>query len=511
MTEEWSSRFMRQYETDVKEAEELTNIPQGMDREDIRERQDAVRKLQQKYKSNKYAEAEFEIILERLKSKEGRAKKRSWRETAVQLVRGRANSTAIYPDRIYDHPVVERTEERTLHDIVIEVIDPGKEGTTRESREKDIGNMLMLEDKAQNKEQKREPFSTLPYFGRNNLMDVALQAYKEAGVIGEEKNLVIATLCIANGLHLCMEGPSGSGKSKVIGAVMELVQEEDIYRLELASETAVMNDVETINRRKILYIPELQKAYQGAGGKVPMIAEIIKGMTEGRDVTRRVTIKQGSVASYTINPDHTIVTTLAFENIFKYDEETARRLKCTEADTSEEHKMMVRAAKAEEAFMRGREQRDEKRREMLSAYMHDLIHHHGEIAVIDPFSAYMQQYIPLTQRSASFQAHYNDLVAAAARFNQNRRYEIEGEGKTIKTVFTTLQDQQLIFDIYYAQMLTAMERLDKKDDDTNKIREIRERLEREKGVDWTACLADGRRRMQEVYPQHADRWEAQMR
>ncbi|MEK6920428.1 MAG: hypothetical protein AABX82_00985, partial [Nanoarchaeota archaeon] len=116
-----------------------------------------------------------------------------------------------------------------------------------------------------------------------------------------------------------------------------------------------------------------------------------------------------------------------------------------------------------------------------------------------------------TQRSASFQTHYNDLVAASARFNQNARYESEGQGKTIKTVFTTLQDQQLIFDIYYPQMLTAMERLDRKDEDQSKIREMRERLEREKGVDWTACFADAKQRMQDVYPQHVQRWEEQMR
>jgi hypothetical protein len=284
---------------------------------------------------------------------------------------------------------------------------------------------------------------------------------------------------------------------------------EAVYRLELCTESVLMNNTDAINACSILYVPELQKPYKGSGAKTPMIAEIIKTLTEGRDATRKVTVKPGEVVEYTIHAGIAVMYTLADENAFKKDDETARRFIRLQTDTSEEHKSAVRDAKAQAAFHKQEQAVDAHVEAELRSYMEYLVHHHGNFEVRDPFAAAISEYIPLTQRSASYQSHYNNLVAAAARFNHNRRHtiaEIKDE-REVTTVFTALEDHQLVFSLYHEQMLSAMEQIDRSEEDQQKITAVRKRVEHEGGVQWDACYTYAKALMTQYFPEQVQRWE----
>jgi len=138
-----------------------------------------------------------------------------------------------------------------------------------------------------------------------------------------------------------------------------------------------------------------------------------------------------------------------------------------------------------------------------------MVHHHDEFRVRDPFAPAIADYIPLTQRSPSFQTHYNNLVAASAIFNHNRRLVVNegGSGENLNTVFTSLEDHRLVFSLYHAQMLAAMEQIDQRPEDVQKIAAVRERLEKEGGVNWDVCYGHAKQLMQDRFPSHLETWE----
>ncbi len=345
-------------------------------------------------------------------------------------------------------------------------------------------------------------------FGDSKILDILLNYATAKGVIGEQNNLVLGALCLANGLHFGIEGPSGSGKTYVANTLIGLLDEGDVYALELATEAVLMNDVDRINETSVLYIPELQKPYKHSGRGTPMIAEIVKTLTEGRDAVRKVREKVGVVGEYTISAGIAVVYTLADENAFKKDQETARRFLRLQTDTSEEHKEAIRQAKGQAAFDSGEDVVVANEQE-LRQYMAYMVHHHDEFRVRDPFAPAIADYIPLTQRSPSFQTHYNNLVAASAIFNHNRRLVVNegGSGENLNTVFTSLEDHRLVFSLYHAQMLAAMEQIDQRPEDVQKIAAVRERLEKEGGVNWDVCYGHAKQLMQDRFPSHLETWE----
>ena len=485
----WHTPILRQWDTDVRTAESLAQLPEEYTRADVDKRVRQIEDLQQHYSHNRLAVQEFAPFLETLRER---------KKHAPSYIKSPAPAAPILPSASVSPPLPSIPPVESF-DVLPSVVSH-QEGhlTVYET------NPAFLHETPSASLEVRV---TEQHFGTINMMDKVFAYFASEGVIGEQKNIMLATICLASGLHIGIEGPSGSGKSKIANTLIDLVSEQDVYRLELATDTVLMNDVNAINQRKVLYIPELQKAYRRTSGTTPMIAEIVKTLTEGRDAVRKVTLRPGDVASYTINAGITVVYTIADENPFKKDIETARRFIRLETDTSEEHKGAIRQAKADEAFSKKQYIRDEVLHVELREFMSYLLQYRTDIEVADPFAEYMTQYIPLTQRFASFQAHYNDLVAAAARFNHNRRIATHVQ-ENIKTIFVTLEDHKLIYDCYYTQMLGAMELIDTAKQDVQKIQEMREHVQKQ-GINWEACFAAAQSKMQNAYSSLAQQWEEQ--
>jgi len=504
---------MNRLDRSLEEARDLTTFEGQFYREDVRERLTEVRKIQRQYRDarNNIAAKEFDQYVDQLEELAKRTPRNPENnpvniamgvaqglQSTIRNIRERTNTTEEIP---------EAEDEECIDDIVDEepqevkhlVVHQGGADTT--ARKTDA--TVPINDN------KEEGYDAKERFGDNQLIERLTQYAKQKGVIGEENNIILAALCLSNGLHFGIEGPSGSGKTYLANIVMDLIPEEEVYTLELATESVLMNDVDRINERSFLYIPELQKPYQQSGKRTPMIAEIVKTLTEDRDAVRKVRIKQGEVSEFTIYAGITVVYTLADENAFKKDEETARRFIRLQTDTTEEHKDAIREAKAQQAFYTEENDSCQEFREELREYMTHLVHNHEEIVVRDPFAPVIKEYIPLTQRSPSFQSHYNKLVAASARFNHNRRFSTNEreEGENIKIVYTSLEDHRLIFSLYHNSMMTAMEQIDRTDDDLERITAVREKLEDEKGVDWGAAYEHAKTLMQDKFPHYLKAWE----
>lgn len=520
----WATPLLRNLDRDLNRARQYLILPEGTPREDIALRREDVERMQKLYLSNKYAAELFDPYLQELQAGEKNAPKKARDHTPLLpnpcaasdvIIRRRTPASSVpfdssHPFDSSDAPLEELVAIASANDVpparsvVLDIPDPSSVLPSP------LVEPVVIEKAG------HEQFVLPASLCESKLLEQLLRYYKQKGVVGEEKNLLLQTLCVTNGLHFCLSGPSGSGKTKIIDALVHLLDPADVYRLEFASETALMNDVDKINATKVLYIPEVQKAYASGQQKTPMIAEIMKGITEGRDVTRRVTIRQGEVREYTLKSGLTVITSLAFENIFRYDEETARRLIALVTDTSEKHKEDVRQAKAAEAFYSGGNTVDSQLEKELRDYAHYLLHHSPALRIVDPFAQDVASYIPLTQRSASFQSQYYGLVGAAARFNHNRRYipqlqhdSQKSDSSPEKTVFVSIEDHQLIYDLYHSQMLENMELLDKTEKDKEQIGNVRRKIEEHAGLPWENMIASAQQRMTEFYPAHAAAWSVQ--
>jgi hypothetical protein len=331
----------------------------------------------------------------------------------------------------------------------------------------------------------------------DDILGTLLRWYKKKGIVGEENNCILQTLALSSGIHFGVEGYSGSGKTFLVDAAMGLLPEGMVYTLELMSETAVMYDAERINTCSVLYIPELQKAYTG-GKKTPLIAEVIKSLTEGKSITRTVTGKGKAVHRATIYPGCTVVYTLAHENALKKDDETARRFIVLETDASIEQREKIREAKAEGRFFREQYQTSPEDEIKLKKHLYAIMQTKESKEVRDPYAMAMQRYLPATLRGACFTEHYFDLVEASAAFHYPQREERDG------SLFTSLEDHALIQDLYFPRLFDQLTEMDVSKDDQQILEEAKKRWDTE-GIQWNHLLSDAVAKMRTL-PGNMDAW-----
>jgi len=158
-------------------------------------------------------------------------------------------------------------------------------------------------------------------------------------LIGEER------AALQTFLHLVMsERPvlvmaySGTGKSIMVDAVMDLIPEAWKFDIQMGSDTSPWYNARKINASKFIEFPELQKATQNAA-----ILEILKNWGEGKDAKREVTDiiseKQGGDAvDEQILEWKPFITSVAIGNKgakdIIYDEEFLRRVMEVRTDPS---------------------------------------------------------------------------------------------------------------------------------------------------------------------------------
>ncbi len=289
--------------------------------------------------------------------------------------------------------------------------------------------------------------------------------YHAKGIVGEENLLCAMTLAAINKSSFGIEGYSGSGKTFIIDKLVNNLL-SDVYKIQQTSNLAIFSDVNRINESQFIYIPELQKAMQNK--KSPLI-EVIKDLTEGKDANRVVSKKSGNgVDEFTIKKDITIIYTLALENDFKKDDESARRLIRFNTNNSKKHLDEIHNFKSRQRYSlfdneHNIEDLEKKIKEHISACL-NLDH----VKVIDPFSDYITSILPKTQKSVGYIDHYYSLLDSSTKFNFNNRQKIEINGN--KYILTNIEDHFNIFRIYFSDFLQGLQDFSNDDLDLKKIK-----------------------------------------
>ncbi len=325
-----------------------------------------------------------------------------------------------------------------------------------------------------------------------------LDFYSSRGLVGEEKVAVLQTLGAIRKLCFGIEGASGSGKSFTADLLMELLPKEYVYRIELSSNTAEVYNAEEINRAKIIYVPELQKALNS---KNPIMVEVLKNLTEGRDVLRRVRDqeKKRNITLH-IEADKGIIYTLALENDLKKDVELSRRVFQLTTDSSEEQSYKVIDNIIEEEYNHSNKGKD----------FSGLRHHIRrcmllpEVEYVNPFSRVLLEIMPVTVKARSFVKHYLNLIQGSALFHHKERVREGGN------IFVNLEDFFLVHSLYHQMFSKSLEESVEEERISNEGGE-KDGVEtdgRGKEIaDWRDVWNLGSVTMLEFYPDVLERWQ----
>ncbi|MFP4568193.1 MAG: hypothetical protein ACLFN8_04575 [Candidatus Woesearchaeota archaeon] len=309
-----------------------------------------------------------------------------------------------------------------------------------------INNLLKTEQQKIKDDTKQEITNQIQ---KLDLHDIT-KYFKYKGIVGEESLACNIYLALLNNISFGVEGYSGSGKTFITDKLIELIEPKKIYRAELSSKMAMFYNQEKINESTIIYIPELQKALND---KTSPVSEIIKNITEGKDAKRIVTNKSnGGSDEYIISKDKTIIYTLALENTLKKDSEVARRFMRFMTDSSNEHFEEIhnyKANKRTQIFEEDDVQNLEKKLKHQINTLKD-----KTIQIIDPFSEYLIQFFPKTQKSVGYIDHYYNLVDASTKFHIQNRETIEIKDKLY--AITSIEDHFQIHTTYYTEFIKSL-------------------------------------------------------
>lgn len=327
----------------------------------------------------------------------------------------------------------------------------------------------------------------------SDLTSKLLKYYKSRGIVGEENLCILQTLCTANKIHFGIEGHSGSGKTFVLDALLELIPQRMIYEIGLSSDNAMFNDLERLNRSEFVYIPELQKAM---GRKRGPVVEAIKDLTEGKDAVRVVTLKKGECEEYKIKTGKAVIYTLANENGFKKDVETGRRFIVFHTDNSQEHVKNILSSKAKRRGFQIEERFSQDDFIYLQNHLAECILSNYDF--IDPFAEYMIKHIPETSKSGGFVDKYHSLVDAHAKLHYMERVELNG------SLIINIEDHQRIHSLYHESFCRNLSSICS-DEEQGIIKAAK------KKVDWERCLIHGITLVKEKIPYTAEEWISKQR
>lgn len=270
-------------------------------------------------------------------------------------------------------------------------------------------------------------------------------------IVGEEANIIGQVLCIVAGLHYMIRGKSGSGKTALVDKVLGLIPSALVYKVGLVSELALFRDTENINRAKILYIPEIQKAYQKHNSPT---VELLKDITEGKRSERRRLNTRGKVSLDIVTEGKMAVVTGASENKYMEHEdiELKRRLLHFYTDESQEqieniNKFYTQLRNPNRSIPRYSTQKYD----LLSAHIQQALAR--QFTFDDPFFTCVEQIIPAVPKSPSYQQYYYALINASAKFHFRDRL-IQG-----KKLYISLHDHFLAYSLYHSSLLETLREL----------------------------------------------------
>lgn len=282
----------------------------------------------------------------------------------------------------------------------------------------------------ENKEEKYETENKI------TLEDIT-ELFELQGVVGE-KNLIKQLVCSSvNKSNFGLEGKSGSGKTLIMDKLIDILP--NIYSLNQTSGVSTFYDSELINESQFLYIPELQKALLN---KNRSIIEIIKDLSEGKNATRiRTNSSRTGITKQEINPNITIIYTLANENNFTPDKELSRRFIRFQTDNSEKHIEKILESQANERILTTTNiVKKENLKHKAKKYIKECINNNYKI--IDPFSKDIFSQLPNINESITKAKNYSSIVDGYTKFYNQQHVKIKFRNQTY--LITNLSDHQEI-------------------------------------------------------------------
>jgi len=124
-------------------------------------------------------------------------------------------------------------------------------------------------------------------FEIHDLLKYFHNAKKEDGtlfpILGEDALALTASISyLLDDTNFCIKAYSGTGKTVLMEAIVNLLPKNYVHVIEHLSETAVWYDAEKINKSRFIIIPEAQKLPEP-------VMEVIKTWADGRNATRKRT------------------------------------------------------------------------------------------------------------------------------------------------------------------------------------------------------------------------------
>ncbi len=284
-------------------------------------------------------------------------------------------------------------------------------------------------------------------------LDTIVEHYRSKGLVGEESTCILQTLGAVHLMSFGIESLSGSGKSHMAEMLIDLLPEGSVYQMGLSSNTAEIYDAEQINRCRIIYIPELQKAMR-ANNPNPIMVEVMKNLTEGKDATRKVRDNQAGInRQYTITAGKGVVFTLAVENEFKYDAEFSRRVFILHTDVSEEQTERVLHYKAGKRHAAPAERQADAYGSEAQLKAHIAQCMGMQFSYENPFADSIAESVPRTIRARSYADYLFGLIEASAKFHHRNRLTEKG------VLFINLEDVHEVYRHYWKQFAMGLLRV----------------------------------------------------
>ena len=185
------------------------------------------------------------------------------------------------------------------------------------------------------------------------------------------------------------------------------------------SSQALYYDKDRFNRAKIIVYPEIKKVMDNTA------IETTKGITEGRDQSRKVAIsrKQGADTLTLSSNGKTVNATLSTRNklIGAYDRdfETRRRFAALRVDESPAHWSQIRAFEADVLTDEDKEMAYVCPRAQFED-LTEWVQYSATLrfnSIFDPGFQFIDKYIPLTGSSIAYNKHYRKAVEGIAMLN----------------------------------------------------------------------------------------------
>jgi len=336
-----------------------------------------------------------------------------------------------------------------------------------------------------------------------NLHDI-VRYFKHNEIIGEESVYLISTLAFLGGQSVIVEGPSGSGKSKIQEVMLSLFPKDFVYKISSTTFAAMFNDCGKINHSHGLFVPEFQKVVRNKD-----IRELFKDISNGDSFTRRLASnKPGIVKELRIRKGLSLHTSIANQNDFKkvfnnYIESFRRFIHVyTRMDKGVTKRVLkAKAKKCFNPYSNKIMAMDEISN--VSNHLAAITNLNG-IVYINPFANYISDMIPTDNDIVSaFANHFWNLVNTYARFHVQKRLRAEDKITRDKIVFCNFEDIKRVHDLYAEHFVVSLKQIDTQNKLDNK--DLDAFCD---GIDWQACFDYGINEMHnhDKYNKIFDNW-----